>query len=169
MNSFNINGYLLDKETNQPIAGVIISLDSSQSISDSAGYFYINNLPLSNYLLSLRHNEYYPIDTVINIDRNVSFTFYLISNLFNLSGTILDGLSQIPVSRAVITLNNMSILSDSQGYFEFTDIKECNYVISIQHENYFTLDSFLTITNDTETTFELLQKTDYWPLSIGTE
>ena len=78
-NVFEIDGYVFDKSTNSPIKDVIVSIDTSKAVTDSAGYFHIKNITQNSFLLRLRHDYYEQIDTTIFIDKNNSFNFYLIS------------------------------------------------------------------------------------------
>jgi len=62
-------GRVLDSQTSQPLRGVTVVIESTQSgtISDSTGYFLLDNLPPGTFVLSVSHLGYAPTRRTVEL------------------------------------------------------------------------------------------------------
>ena len=72
-NNFKISGRILDKDSNEPLVGVSISIDSTsfEEISDINGNYDFHNIPPGTYKIRVKYLSYQSLVTKqIRFDKN---------------------------------------------------------------------------------------------------
>ena len=71
LNDYTVEGYIYDSYNSMPIDSATISIGSLNAMTDSSGYFLIENVPEGSNQLRIDHIYYYIIDTLISVYGNL--------------------------------------------------------------------------------------------------
>ncbi|RKZ34348.1 hypothetical protein DRQ33_02355, partial [bacterium] len=129
---------------------IVVVLGSEMVYTDSSGYFQIENVLPGAYTLHIEWEDYYPIDTVIEIDSDLYVEFFLEHLTYTVSGWIeLQGLPYGEWDSTEVTLGEWSTLTSESGYFEFLDVPPDEYYFHAEHDtDYIPFDTLLTVDDD---------------------
>lgn len=115
--SFDVNGKVMDQESNEPIEGAYIWIKEIEkgAVTNQNGNFNINNVCEGHYTLTIESLGYTSSSSPLNIHQNVNITLRLESKEY-----LIDGVEIVGHKDAVNTLNNISnvgkeLLEENRG------------------------------------------------------
>ncbi|QQS34837.1 MAG: carboxypeptidase regulatory-like domain-containing protein [Ignavibacteriales bacterium] len=91
-------------------------------------------------------------------------------NSFNVQGTVYIkvGAAELPISGAIISINNKVDTTDDQGHFTFSEIPAGEQTIHITHTDYAPKDTVITLTRNLNVKLPMFEVSDYiLPNSMG--
>ena len=90
------------------------------------------------------------------------------STKINLSGQVISGYNNDPISGVVVILSDMSVITNSRGYFFFWNIPSGKSLIHVKKESFLDQEIQISLCSDTTIVVSLQPNmVDYFPTSIG--
>lgn len=72
---YKVEGWVTFK--NDPMINLEIVLDTNKCFTDSSGYFLFDSLKSGSAEIKINHSQFLPIDTIININKDLTISFEL--------------------------------------------------------------------------------------------
>jgi len=164
-------GTVIDSISNQPITFASVTVNENTIVTDSTGTFKFDSLKVGTYQVSIIHIDYDTTTFELELQNNLEIDIKLKSekeNLLIFTGTVIDSISNQPITFASVTVNENAIVTDSTGKFKFDSLKVGTYQVSIEHIDYETTTFELELQGDLEIDVKLkMIFIDYFPLAIG--
>ncbi|MFC1567163.1 carboxypeptidase regulatory-like domain-containing protein, partial [bacterium] len=142
--TYTICGYVKDT-SNSTIFGSSVTLSgtaSSTCLTDSNGYYEFTGLVKGDYAVTPLHENYgfTPVNkNYTQLDSNqTSQNFVANEHVYIISGYIQDG-NNLAISGSTVTLSggtSATVLTDTNGYYEFIGLLKADYTITPVHEDY---------------------------------
>jgi hypothetical protein len=108
--SFTLNGYVLDQNSNESIIGanIIIPSINSGTITNTYGFFSIT-VPKGKYDIQISSIGYKNILQSVDLTKNINNTFFLEENIENLEEVIIvQNIEEIDIKKPIMSLNILS-------------------------------------------------------------
>ena len=108
--SFTLNGYVLDQNSNESIIGanIIIPSINSGTITNTYGFFSIT-VPKGKYDIQISSIGYKNILQRVDLTKNINNTFFLEENIENLEEVIIvQNIEEIDIKKPIMSLNILS-------------------------------------------------------------
>jgi subtilase family serine protease len=142
-----IKGVVTDAGTAQPLEGVMITVNgsfNSATVTDANGGFIFTDVTPGSVTVMADRVGYYTVSGTGAVKAGVTLLFnpQMIttppaSTTGNLTGTVIDGATNLPVQGAAITLTSgLSTITDMQGGFMIADITPNEYQVTISADGY---------------------------------
>jgi len=132
-------GTVIDSISNQPVVSASVTVNEKTILTDSIGKFKYDSLKVGTYLVSIVHIDYDTTTFELELQNNLEIDIKLKSekeNLLIFTGTVIDSISNQPITFASVTVNENTIVTDSTGTFKFDSLKVGTYQVSIEHIDY---------------------------------
>lgn len=158
---FDVSGSIVGLE-NEPLAGVVVSLQSHLDTTDSEGEYLFEDVPQGLWILKCAHLDYDPVyDTVNVVHENSLHNLNLTRIRVAVSGHITNESNQ-PVANAEVKFDDtLSVYSDSNGDYVFPSVGPGVHYISCDYLEYNYFEASITIIEDDITTDITLNKNGY--------
>lgn len=86
--NYKLSGKVLDTK-NQPLYGAHIYLNDKTESTNEKGFFEFKSLPSNSYRLTISHIGYEVVDTIINLNHDLSFKFNLKEDAYDLEQVLI--------------------------------------------------------------------------------
>ncbi|UCG37252.1 MAG: carboxypeptidase-like regulatory domain-containing protein, partial [Candidatus Bathyarchaeota archaeon] len=132
-----IVGKVIDGETTLPIANASVIAGSETANTQANGYYLISNVPSGNQTITASALGYIAESKQIYQSSGVTTTvnFELIAG-GAIDGTVTDEATGHPIDGASIILNGHITSTNSEGYYNISDIAPGNYTVSVAATGY---------------------------------
>ena len=180
---FTVTGFVYEAETDSPIpiVGAKVLVGDVYGISDSTGYFVVNDIlgrrgTDNEYVFTVTHQIYETLRQTINMRSDMMVNFFLRRKvvIFTLTGFVYEANSNppIPVVGAKVMVGDVYDFSDSTGHFIVDDILgregvDNVYVFRIFQSMYDSLRETVIMRSDTTHDFFMVKKVDFFPVAPG--
>ncbi len=173
----NIIGTITNGLTNEPLAGVEVSLVNStgKSVTTSAdGTYRITNLPSGDYTVQVKKANFQTTKKDVFVtagqDNRLDFMVQPSVTYGNIVGKVISSRTNEPLAGVVVSLLNNtagSIHTGDDGIYRFTNIPTGDYTVQAQKENYNTEQKQVTVAanKDNQLDFSLQSSTGLLELS----
>ena len=140
----DVSGLVYDIETNNPIVGAIINIDSKSATSNADGLYSITGLQPKEYTLIINNlTEYKEVEMAIVLVEgsnvfDVALTpTYVPPGVASVTFTVVDSGTDLPISGVAVNLQTYGIVTTgANGVATFGNIVEGDYQITFSHANY---------------------------------
>lgn len=120
-----VSGTVTDKITNQPLAGVEVSIGEFKATTTDNGTYTLTDIKVGEVNITASKEGYADYNGKVLVEKKKTTTHNIIlaSTLEGkVIGTITDGDTSAPVANATITIGNKSVKSDAQGNYSITNV-----------------------------------------------
>lgn len=133
----DISGIIYKSQTEIPIAGARVSIDSIIYTTSINGKYDLVQIPIGRKTITVQKSSYETYSETIEIEEGKNNKNIYLTSLIQqkLSGRVVNSLN-IPIKDVKITVNNLSTQTNSDGEFEILNLVEGNYTISAEHGEY---------------------------------
>ncbi|MGD1893304.1 MAG: carboxypeptidase regulatory-like domain-containing protein [Cyclobacteriaceae bacterium] len=140
----SIGGIITD-EDNQPLSGVVVATipPTSITLTDSSGHFLIEALSEGQYTVTAEKGNYLNENASIQVNTNQTSQLVMSMEkkqaiLGALQGTLLDGLTNHPISGVSLTTQppSVALLTDANGQFRVDSLPEGEYTLIAKKVGY---------------------------------
>lgn len=129
-----ITGTVLDKDSQQPLAGKLVRGGDSAIVTDDAGKFSFTGLA-DGSKIKVALIGYEEADQVVDATTPANLTISIQSTSF--SGSLTDTKSGKPIPNAVVKTDDQMVISGEDGKFSFSDLKhDDNTVLKVRAPGY---------------------------------
>lgn len=120
------------------IGANIVVGGSYHSVSDTNGYYEIVDIPVGSYSLSVTASGYLPYTSNIEIQEgSTNLDIQLTLNLGTVAGVVTDKETGAIISGAIVSIGGgYTATTDSNGYYEISNIPLGTYPITVMVEGY---------------------------------
>jgi hypothetical protein len=180
---FTVTGFVYEAETNPPvpIVGAKVLVGDVYGISDSTGYFVVNDIlgrkgTDNEYVFTVTHQIYETLRQTINMRSDMMVNFFLRRKavIFTLTGFVYEADTNppTPVANAKVMVGDVYDFSDSTGHFTVDDILgregvDNVYLFRVFHETCDSLKETVIMRSDTTHDFFMVKKVDFFPVAPG--
>lgn len=135
----SVSGTVRDT-ANNPISQVTVTVANRSSLTNSAGYYSLAGLAQGNYILTATKAGYQEYSQNVSITPASTQTIEIImesEQTGNLSGVVTISGTQTPLAGVTVALNNvLTVSTDSQGVYHFTNIPPNTYTLTATKTGY---------------------------------
>lgn len=142
-----ITGNVVDSATRLAIAGVRVSLGdmSPTAVSDTAGRFTLDSIPVGTYQLHLSHQGYHRSVRQLTIVRDGEFVAEMVpldvgqtTLLTGVVGEVVDGIRGRGIADVMVRpgVPGIEERTNARGKFALTDLQPGEYVVEFTHLGY---------------------------------
>jgi signal peptidase I len=132
-----IVGKVIDGETTLPIANASVIAGSETATTQTNGYYIMSNVPSGNQTVTASALGYIAESKQIYQSSGVTTTVNFELNAGGaLDGTVTDEATGYPIEDASIILNGHITSTNSEGYYNISDIAPGNYTVSVAATGY---------------------------------
>ena len=154
----NLTGYIRDKNSHEPLAGVVLELDSfATTTTTSDGYYVFNDISGDPHSLIASKTGYFTQKATVYSETH---DIYLVPDTScaagNLSGYVHDASTKKSLANIKVTFNGIDTNTDASGYYEFTSIDPSSYVLSVTTTNYNPFNEVVTICGNISQDIDLI-------------
>lgn len=150
----SLSGIVKDYQ-NKPISGVLVFLagTSLSTVTDTSGYFFIDNIPPGDYVANFT-SDYYKSETAnVRIEKAAE---RMMGNIFmnpktgSLTGRVVDKYNNSPISGAIVRSNTTldSAVTTTDGSFQLNNIRIGPHILSATATDYSQAEVSVTVEED---------------------
>ncbi len=145
----SLSGKVTASATNDPVPGVILTIDNQKDTTGQDGSYHFNNLPPGNFTFSAGAAGYtsYSRSITIKSGNNVLDIQLTkkVANTGSLSGVIHDSQTSNPVSKAIVSIDNQKDTTGQDGSYHFNNLPPGNFTFSAGAAGYTSYSRSITI------------------------
>ncbi len=154
------------------VAGATVVVGGSYSgVSDTSGYYEIANIPIGNYSLSVTASGHTPYTSSVEIKEGAnSLDIQLTVNTGTVAGVVTDADTGDIIPGAIVSIGGgYTDTTDSNGYYEISNITTGTYPITVMADGYSDYTGSITVQAGYQVNNIQLTKGDSTDTGTGTE
>ena len=136
----SLSGAVYSDETREPIPNATVTIEkvSTSQVTDGKGKFFFSRVPAGNRKITIQATGYKEYTDTILIEKDTENTYdaYLEIAYGTLSGTITDSNGNLIVGANVVVGGSYSGISDTNGYYEISNIPIGTYPVAVTATGY---------------------------------
>ncbi|MFW5645171.1 MAG: T9SS type A sorting domain-containing protein, partial [Bacteroidota bacterium] len=146
---FDVKLEVKNEDTGEKLSDAQILFGDQLFFTDSTGSVVIENIEYGFYKNKVSIEGYYPIeDQYLEVYSDTTITLFLQKDFSDLKLRFTDKSSGEPIYRVVVSYDNITKLSDDEGYILINDLKTDSLFFSAQHSDYFHLSDTISLRGD---------------------
>ena len=149
-----VSGQVYDEATGEPLEGVLVSIDSSETKSDADGFYLLTGIPSGLHTIIGKKDGFEKFSDTVQVE-GIRPSFKQIemkpmATVGNVKGKVSDKDTGAALEGAIVSIGNSTSLSDREGLYELTGITTGQQSISSARLGYSGYSSTIEIkTNET--------------------
>ena len=153
---FNVKLEVKNEDTGEKLSDARILFGDQLFHTDSTGSVNIENVEYGFYENEVSIEGYYPIeDQYLEVYSDTTITLFLQKDFPDLRLRFTDKSSGEPVYRVAVSYDNMTKLSDDEGYLLINDLKTDSLIFSAEHSDYFHFSDTISLIGDSTVNLKL--------------
>lgn len=153
---FNINIQVIDTYTGDPMNNTKVTFDGKEYYTNSEGIINVQNVSFGFHKASVNKKGYVDIENkYVETKSDTTFVFQMHVEPPDITLQVIDRVTEKPVNRARITINDATELTSDEGKIIYEDIQKDKIAVSVEHKEYFSFSDTLFVLQDSLFTIQL--------------
>lgn len=162
--SYTVSGTVIDSSTNQPLAGAVVKLDSSQLTTGSDGKFFFPGVAQGSHVFSVTKTGYSVYTLSLTVTSNLTdFPVNLVKDEgptgYNLQVHVIDNATNQALSATVTLKQGLMVVGTETGSdVTFSELQAGSYQVTANANGYTSSTVTVNVQGDTEKTIALTKE-----------
>jgi thermitase len=154
-----ITGKVNDSADGLPIAAANVTNGKGSTTTDPNGCYSFSNLSEGTYTITVSATDYTTKSQSVSVtaDKTTTADFTLVKTspsitTGSITGKVTNSADGLPIAAANVSNGKTSTQTDANGYYNFTNLSEGTYTVTVSATDYTTKSQSLSVTADKTTT-----------------
>ncbi|MBN2564337.1 MAG: carboxypeptidase regulatory-like domain-containing protein [Candidatus Eisenbacteria bacterium] len=147
--SGSVAGRVLAESTSQPISGAWVECEGVVSSSDELGYYSLDGINPGDRLITASASGFDDYAESVSIGESTQHDIYMHTDMGDarLYGHVTHS-ALGPIEGATVTLGDLSVTTDSDGFYEYDNIEQITYHMTVVKDSFRSFGATVRVTSE---------------------